>query len=86
MFLYPQKVRDHSFLVLASQTMTELRDLIICPNDYLCTEELSETPDAFQEVTGKPHKVVGTPHSAFFFINNTFYDDRREPCDIDVSR
>ena len=35
------------FLVLGSQTLTELRDRIICFKDYIIDKDYSECPDAF---------------------------------------
>lgn len=64
-------------MVLGSQELTELRDNIICYSDYFCSEELSESPDAFKE-----EKIKEPPNiskSAYFFICNTFYDDMRHP-------
>ena len=82
---FTQKVRDHGFIVLASQLLTDLRDAILCPNDYMWTEEMSESPEVFQEAGNKSQKI-NTPESVFFFINNTFYNDRRIPCHEDTSR
>ena len=72
-----QQSKDQNFLVLASQQLTELLDKIICYNNYLSVEDVSDNPNRDQEdVSGVPPNVS---KSAFFFISNTFYDDMRDP-------
>lgn len=78
-------MKDHHFLVLGSQKLTELRDEILCPNDYFCTEELSEDPSVFSN--SKPLQgPTNVSTSAFFFIGESFYDDLRHPKATDTSR
>jgi len=57
----------------------------LCPNDYMWTEDISDKPEALEEPTRQPQKMA-VPQCVFFFINNTFYNDRRLPCEEDVSR
>ena len=48
------------------------------------TEDLSDDPSAFEELVQE--KPTNRSKSAFFFINNTFYNDMRDPEAIDVSQ
>lgn len=79
-------MREQHFLVVASQKLTELRDLILCPNDYYCMEELSESPAALSEDTNTTHEPTNISKSAFFFIGTCFYDDMRHPEARETSR
>lgn len=71
-------------LVLASQKLTELRDKIVCPNDYLCSEDLSGDPSILGEELVQ-ERPSNRSKSALFFISNTFYNDMRHPESVDVS-
>ncbi|KAL5481985.1 hypothetical protein EMCRGX_G022263 [Ephydatia muelleri] len=80
-----EKRRDQEYLVLGSQTLTELRDKIQCSKDYFPGEDCSEDPDAcnlqiLEKGPTRPSK------SAFFFISNTFYNDMRHPDSTDYSK
>ena len=81
----PQKRRDTQMLVLGSQLLTELRDKILCFRDFIVDQDYSEDPTKFNH-----HSLIrGDPpnrsKSAFFFIHNTFYNDRRHPNSQDLS-
>lgn len=78
-------MRDQHFLVLATQRLTALRDKILCPNDYVSNKDMSEDPSVLAE---EQLKDVPTSRakSAFFFVGNTFYNDRRDCESRDVSR
>ncbi|KAK4877913.1 hypothetical protein RN001_010419 [Aquatica leii] len=69
---------SHEIIVLGSNTLEQLRDAILCSSDLgLCVE-----------VTEKPTPVVDPKTvypSGFFFIDNTFYNDFRNPSSIDYS-
>ena len=42
-----QKRRDLEYLVLGSQSLTELKDNILCFSDYYVETDYSEDPDSF---------------------------------------
>ncbi len=71
--------------MLSSQLLTELRDAIFCPNDYMCTEDVSDKVEIHQNIQQKPQKIC-TSQFLFFFINNTFYNDMGESWEEDMSR
>jgi snRNA-activating protein complex subunit 3 len=81
--LFLQQTKVQHFLVLASQKLSELREKIVCPNDYLCSEDLSDSPSAREELVQE--RPTNRSESAFFFINNTFYNDMRHPQAVNVS-
>ena len=85
-FLYHpiKKHKEEEFVVLGSQCLVELRDVINCRNDYLFTEDFSEKPLERLTLAVPPPPNPST--SAFFFINNTFYNDMRHPQAVDYSR
>ena len=72
--------------MLGSQNLTALRDKILCPNDYYLTEEMSSDPIAWNEDTKPPEGPSNVSKSAFFFVNNCFYDDMRHPEATKLSR
>lgn len=80
-----KKRRDQEFLVLGSQYLTELRDKVQCSKDYFSGQDCSEDPDAcnWQTLEKGP---IRPSKSAFFFINNTFYNDMRYPGSTDYSK
>ena len=45
--LYPQRRVQAEYLVLGSQKLTELKDMLFCPRDYVITHDYSQTPDLF---------------------------------------
>ena len=79
-------MKDQHLLVLGSQKLTELRDKIVCANDYFCLEELSEDASALKEDVELPQGPTNASNSAYFFIGNCFYDDLRHPAAKDTSR
>jgi snRNA-activating protein complex subunit 3 len=70
---------QQEFFVLGSQTLTELRDRIICPSNYGPFYDISECPDFERQM---PPKSDGP---GFFFVRNTFYNDTRNPNNMDYS-
>lgn len=72
-------------IVLGCQLLTQLRNKIPCFRDFIVDRDRSEDPEDFD------HKLLmeGVPPnpspSAFFFINNTFYNDGRHPNSVDLS-
>jgi snRNA-activating protein complex subunit 3 len=80
-----KKRRDSRLLLLGSQLLTVLRDNIQCFRDFIVSDDYSEDPSQFDHhslMTGVP---PNRSKSAFFFINNTFYNDRRHPNSVDLS-
>ena len=71
--------------VLGCQLLTELRDKVTCFRDFIVDRDFSEDPDEFDH---KPLMTGAAPNpsvSAFFFIDNTFYNDHRHPSGVDLS-
>ncbi|XP_065911015.1 snRNA-activating protein complex subunit 3-like [Dysidea avara] len=83
---FRQKKKDMEFQVLGSQPLTVLKDVISCQSDYLiyddCSENPSEDVQKYVFELGKGRK----DHSGFFFIDNTFYNDMRNPVNEDYSK
>ena len=72
-------------LLLGCQLLTDLRDKVPCFRDYIVDQDCSEDPSAFDHqslVTGVP---PNRSKSAFFFIDNTFYNDYRYEGCTDLS-
>lgn len=74
-----QKRPDLELHVLSSQTLTDLRDKIVCSCDYFISHDFSDDPDSFEAYYGSHSDPPNVSPSAFFFINNTFYIDYRHP-------
>ncbi|XP_022104736.1 snRNA-activating protein complex subunit 3-like [Acanthaster planci] len=73
---------DRELLVLADQKLTALRDKIICAADMsVASGEYSQVPDAPQDV-----KQQDVYKSSYFLIEDTFYNDRRDPLSRDLSQ
>ncbi|CAL7943083.1 unnamed protein product [Xylocopa violacea] len=72
---------SHVFAVLGSQTLAQLRDKISCIADHSISKECSENLD---NAIGPMAKDVYK--SGFFFIEDTFYNDTRDPANIDYSK
>ncbi|XP_001507870.1 snRNA-activating protein complex subunit 3 [Ornithorhynchus anatinus] len=68
-------------LVLGSQKLTELRDSISCVSDLQIGGEFSSTPDQAPDNISKD-----LYKSAFFYLEGTFYSDKRFPECRDLSR
>ncbi|XP_014219397.1 snRNA-activating protein complex subunit 3 isoform X2 [Copidosoma floridanum] len=64
-----------------SQTLDQLRDFIKCESDYSISVEMSDAPVRFK--TANANKVY---KSGFFFIEDTFYNDCRDPNNKDNSK
>lgn len=75
------KVRlEKEILFRADQCLTELRDQFKCQRDYGVPIDLSEDPEQAERIfRGELFK------SGFFLINDTFYNDMRDPNNIDLS-
>ncbi|XP_051875197.1 snRNA-activating protein complex subunit 3 isoform X1 [Pristis pectinata] len=76
-----EKKPHHTMLVLGSQKLTELRDAISCVSDLQIGGEFSNTPDLAPE-----HISKDLYKSAFFFFEETFYNDLRYSECRDLSR
>uniref|UniRef100_UPI00398F1055 snRNA-activating protein complex subunit 3 n=1 Tax=Pristiophorus japonicus TaxID=55135 RepID=UPI00398F1055 len=70
-----------TMLVLGSQKLTELRDAISCVSDLQIGGEFSNTPDLAPE-----HISKDLYKSAYFFFEETFYNDLRYSECRDLSR
>lgn len=73
---------SHEIVLLASQTIAELRDKIACVNDELVCAELHNLEDEKRIRSRKPKEEYP---SGFIFIEGTFYNDFRHPNAIDYS-
>ncbi|KII66027.1 snRNA-activating protein complex subunit 3 [Thelohanellus kitauei] len=61
--------------------LTDLKDSLLCQSDYICLDDHSENPGRTDSrITKDVHK------SGFFFINNVFYNDMRDPSNIEYSK
>lgn len=72
---------SQEMVVLGDQTISVLRDTIVCPTDLCVPAEVSDNP--YQEFKEKAKDIY---KSGFIFIENTFYNDFRDPQNIDYSR
>uniref|UniRef100_A0A5S6QKB9 snRNA-activating protein complex subunit 3 n=1 Tax=Trichuris muris TaxID=70415 RepID=A0A5S6QKB9_TRIMR len=70
---------ERVYLVLSSQKLTELRDVIFCAND--CTPITKRVNNS--ENVNMPAKDVFT--GGFFYFNGVFYNDFRKEGSIDLS-
>ncbi|KAJ4433084.1 hypothetical protein ANN_15341 [Periplaneta americana] len=71
---------SQEIVLLGEQFLTSLRDKILCPSDLAVSGELSENPH--QSFTVRAMDIY---KSGFIFIENTFYNDHRDPKNIDYS-
>ncbi|XP_046403513.1 snRNA-activating protein complex subunit 3-like [Ischnura elegans] len=67
-------------LLLGEQPLTDLRDILFCVNDYAVPGDRSENVD--EEVDTSNKEIYP---SAYFFIENTFFNDMRNPLSKDLS-
>jgi snRNA-activating protein complex subunit 3 len=67
---------QQEFLVLGSQLLTDLRDKIFCVSNYGPFRDVSDNLEAEFKTSGDP---------GFFFIHDTFYNDLRNPDNLDYS-
>lgn len=66
--------------ILGKQTLTDLRDKILCLSDLTIPVEASDNPDQpLQPMAKDVYK------SGFFYIEDTFYNDFRDPTNLDYS-
>ncbi|CAG5107408.1 Similar to SNAPC3: snRNA-activating protein complex subunit 3 (Homo sapiens) [Cotesia congregata] len=70
----------HLIGVLDCQTLADLRDKIHCISDLSLSRESSGNPQEYTEVSNKD-----LYKSSFFYIENTFYNDTRDPTNHDNS-
>lgn len=68
---------------LGSNKLSQVRDLIKCPGDYMIPGDLSQ--DA-KDRTALEKAPRNSYKSAFFFIGDTFYNDMRFPGCHDLSQ
>lgn len=79
---HPEKRRVHmEFKVLPDQKLTEVRDLITCQSDKVIFGEFSSNPSLEGIKTAKE-----ISDASFFFIEQSFYNDTRNPLNRDYSR
>lgn len=79
---YSPKV-EQRFIVLGSQTLTEVRDKFLCSADLVIPGEFSENPNMSQ---GDIPATKDLYKSGFFYIGDTFYNDMRDPTCRDYSK
>lgn len=72
--------------MLGSNKLSQLRDLIKCSGDYMGTGEMSEKIPLMKSTEKLDSKAVEEYKSAFFFIEDTFYNDNRWPECQDLSK
>ncbi|XP_071846004.1 snRNA-activating protein complex subunit 3-like isoform X1 [Apostichopus japonicus] len=74
--------KEREILVLSDQRLTELKDKITCASDVAwVSSDISENPDIeLKERAGDAYP------SNFFYIENTFYPDLRNPLATDISK
>lgn len=71
---------ERELLVKSEQTLAELRPHFKCVRDFSIPMDLSDDPDTIDRVVnGELYK------SGFFLIEDTFYNDMRQPTNIDLS-
>jgi snRNA-activating protein complex subunit 3 len=70
------------YLLLSSQPLYALRDCIVCLTDHIVTTDHSDNPsDTPSQIRSKERCKSG-----FFFIENVFYNDMRDPMARDYSQ
>ncbi|KAK7009404.1 snRNA-activating protein complex subunit 3 [Biomphalaria glabrata] len=72
-----------SYLVLGNQSLTDLRDKIKCSSDAVIPGDYSNAIDVDPSTLQKAGDLY---RSSFFFIENVFYNDTRQPDNVDYSR
>ncbi|CAG8518008.1 765_t:CDS:2 [Ambispora leptoticha] len=73
--------RMQEFLVLGSQPLTKLRDKFYCKQDFV-RFNVSQEIDSEERLNVDLEKKS----PSYFFIENTFYNDRRDPDSLDYSK
>ncbi|KAG9301517.1 hypothetical protein G9A89_008369 [Geosiphon pyriformis] len=73
--------RMQEFLVLGNQTLGELRDAFYCKQDFQ-TYDVAELDNPITNLNTTTKKLS----SSYFFIENTFYNDKRHPAALDYSK
>ncbi|XP_059487799.1 uncharacterized protein LOC132203792 [Neocloeon triangulifer] len=68
-------------LVLSSQNLSVLKDVICCPNDFSTCGDKTDEPSRIDMLYAK-----NLFPSGFFFIENTFYNDTRKTTNLDYSK
>ncbi|GLG96754.1 Uncharacterized protein GBIM_03665 [Gryllus bimaculatus] len=83
----PAKPFSQEMMVLGSQSLTCLRDKIICTTDYRATHSETEKMIFEDEEERKNHlRAKDQFKSGLFFFEDTFYNDMRHPANIDYSK
>ncbi|XP_012254068.3 snRNA-activating protein complex subunit 3 isoform X2 [Athalia rosae] len=77
----PKVSTSHIVAILGTQTLAQLRDLIICTSDLSISTERSDNPHITVQ-----HQAKDVYKSAFFYIENTFYNDLRDAANHDNSQ
>ncbi|XP_041370612.1 snRNA-activating protein complex subunit 3-like [Gigantopelta aegis] len=78
---YSKLRQDDTFLVLGTQKLTELRDVVTCVSDLSVAGDFSDNPDLTAISSAKDIFKSG-----FFFMEGIFYDDMRDPLNIRYSK
>ncbi|PSN52532.1 hypothetical protein C0J52_14314, partial [Blattella germanica] len=76
---------SQEIVLLGSQTLDVLRDKVVCPCDLAVPGELSENPDKEFTARAKSNHVEPILRRFYAFVD-TFYNDFRDPANIDYSR
>ncbi|EEZ98845.2 snRNA-activating protein complex subunit 3-like Protein [Tribolium castaneum] len=77
-----EKLRfSHEIVVLGRNTLTELRDTIMCSSDFGLCKEVENTSADLKPLANARNIYP----SGFIFIDNVFYNDFRDPNSIDYS-
>lgn len=77
-----KKRKDFEYVVLGSNRLTRLKDVLLCPNNFLPLNNCSHL--SLEEAKKTVKRRTDQP-SGYFFINDTFYNDMRRPGSIDYS-
>ncbi|KAJ8665347.1 hypothetical protein QAD02_007009 [Eretmocerus hayati] len=72
---------NYAIALHGSQTLDALKDKISCPSDHSISTEMSSNP-----VRQRTKNAKDVYKSGFFFIEDTFYNDSREPGNKDNSK
>ncbi|XP_065059567.1 snRNA-activating protein complex subunit 3-like isoform X2 [Rhopilema esculentum] len=73
-----KQTKEQSYLLIAGQNLTVLKDSIQCISDHALYTESSHNPDGASTSQAKNK-------SGFFFIEGIFYNDMRDPYNRDYS-
>lgn len=84
-YKYSPGIKNHpkfhqEYQVLGSNFLTELRDKFYCQCNFGPFKDISDDPHNI------PERTPQTPDPGFFFIHDTFYNDTRNPANLDYSK